>query len=163
MKPACRPDSFRPDSFDPHQFHRPIPGRQIPNPSWAPIMQPGLRPAYRAPASGCGRLNGVFDLAIALRDGQHSDVFQPGIAKNHAAPGLSPESGRQPYPLDHYHVSLRRPSKPAVSTQDEQVAHHGAVFRSLRAERAAAHNPAVEGGGSGILSPTSDPQCSING
>lgn len=83
-----------PDSFDPHQRHRPIPGRQIPHPSRAAIMQPRLRTAGRAPARRRGRFDGVLDLAVTLGHRQHSHAFQPEHRRsttvlNHLGPSRS--------------------------------------------------------------------------
>jgi hypothetical protein len=103
-----------PDTFDPHQRHRPIPGRQIPHPRRTPIMQPGHRPAHRAPTRRRRGLDRVLQLAVALRYGQHGHAFQPEHHRrttvvhhlgpfirvrnttNHEAPGPFPNSASQP-------------------------------------------------------------------
>ena len=65
-------------------------------------------PAYRAPASGRGHLDGVLDLAVALRDGEHRHAFQPKHRRrttvlNHLGPFCScsehhESGGPRPHP-----------------------------------------------------------------
>lgn len=96
--------------------HRTIPGRQIPNPRRAAIMQLCNRSAHRAPAGRRGGLDGVLQLTAAFGHRQHGHAFEPkhhrgttvvvhlgpaflfvsSNTANHDAPGPFPGSASQP-------------------------------------------------------------------